>query len=194
MPLKKYEDFLDMNIKDLQDYLAVRGLNTSARKIELIARAFAAFELKIEIKSTSEDQRKSLATKYLQNIKDLSLSDQKTIEENKQLDNITKWPMITMGNIVLYVPQHKDFNTDYTGKYKDQKAYSYFDSGFVGLVLVYEPKLAKKKKIFYVYCKATASQATHEQKSLWIIIKKIDEKGSNIISAWCSCIIVRRGY
>ena len=122
MPLKKYEDFLDMNIKDLQDYLAVRGLNTSARKIELIARAFAAFELKIEIKSTSEDQRKSLATKYLQNIKDLSLSDQKTIEENKQLDNITKWPMITMGNIVSYVPQHKDFNTDYTGKYKDQKA------------------------------------------------------------------------
>ena len=52
MPLKKYEDFLDMNIKDLQDYLAVRGLNTSARKIELIARFFVAFELKIEIKST----------------------------------------------------------------------------------------------------------------------------------------------
>ena len=122
MPLKKYEDFLDMNIKDLQDYLAVRGLNTSARKIELIARFFVAFELKIEIKSTSEDQRKSLATKYLQNIKDLSLPDQNTIEENKQLDNITKWPMITMGDIVSYVPQDKDFNTDYTGKYKDQKA------------------------------------------------------------------------
>ena len=193
MPLKKYEDFLDMNIKDLQDYLAVRGLNTSARKIELIARFFVAFELKIEIKSTSEDQRKSLATKYLQNIKDLSLPDQNKIEENKQLNNITKWPMITMGDIVSYVPQDKDFNTDYTGKYKDQKAYSYFDSGFVGPVLVYEPKLAKKKEIIYVYCKATASQATHEQKSLWIIIKKIDEKGSNIISAWCSCVIVCRG-
>ena len=53
MPLEKYEDFLDMNIKDLQDYLAVRGLNTSGRKIELVARAFAAFELKIKIKSTS---------------------------------------------------------------------------------------------------------------------------------------------
>ena len=69
MPLRKYEDFLDMNIKDLQDYLAVRGLNTAERKIELIARAFAALELKIEIKSTSEDQRKRLETEYLQNIR-----------------------------------------------------------------------------------------------------------------------------
>ena len=62
-----------------------------------------------------------------------------------------------MGNIFFYVPQHKDFNTDYVGKYKDQKAYSCFDSGFVGPVLVYEPKLAEKKKIIYVYCKVTAS-------------------------------------
>ena len=46
--------------------------------------------------------------------------------------------------------------------------------------------MQKKKKIIYVYCKVTASQAIHEQKSLWIIIKKIDEKGSNIISVWCS--------
>ena len=69
MPVKKYEDFLDMNIKDLQDYFAVRDLNTYGRKIKLIARAFAALELKIEIKSTSEDQRKRLETEYLQNIR-----------------------------------------------------------------------------------------------------------------------------
>ena len=186
MPLEKYEDFLDMQIKDLQDYLAVRGLNIPGRKTELVARPLAVFELKIEIKSTSEDQRKRLETEYLQNMKELSLPDPNTIEENKRLDNITKWPTITMGNIFSYVLQHKDFNTDYVGKYKDQKAYSDFDSGFVGPVLVYEPKLAEKKKIIYVYCKVTASQAIHEQKSLWIIIKKIDEKGSNIISAWCS--------
>ena len=97
MPLEKYEDFLDMNIKDLQDYLAFRGLNTSGRKKELAARAFAAFELKIEIKSTSEDQRKRLETEYLQNIKDLFLPDANIIEESKRLNNTTKWPMITIG-------------------------------------------------------------------------------------------------
>ena len=62
--------------------------------------------------------------------------------------------MITVGNIFSYVLQHKDFNIDYVEKYKEQKAYTYFDSGFAGPVLVYEPKLAEKKKIIYVYCKS----------------------------------------
>ena len=69
--------------------------------------------------------------------------------------------MITMGNIFSYILQYKDFNTNYVGKYKDQKAYSYFDNGFVGPVLVYEPKLAEKKKIIYISYKVTASQTSH---------------------------------
>ena len=48
MPLDKYED--------LTNYLSVRGLNTSARKVELVARAFAAFELKMNIIASSEEQ------------------------------------------------------------------------------------------------------------------------------------------
>ena len=30
----------------------------------------------------------------------------------------------------------KEFDKEYIGKYKDEKAYSYFDSGFVGEILV----------------------------------------------------------
>ena len=40
MPLGKYEDFLDLSIKDL-NYLSVHG---SGRKVELVPRAFPAFE------------------------------------------------------------------------------------------------------------------------------------------------------
>ena len=40
IPLKKYEDFLDLSIKDLTNYLLVRGLNTSSRKVELVAMAY----------------------------------------------------------------------------------------------------------------------------------------------------------
>ena len=47
MPLGKYEDFLDLSIKDLTNYLSVRGLNTSGIKVELVPRAFPAFELKM---------------------------------------------------------------------------------------------------------------------------------------------------
>ena len=45
MPLEKYEDFLDLSIKDLTNYLSVCGLNTSGRTVESVSRAFTAFEL-----------------------------------------------------------------------------------------------------------------------------------------------------
>ena len=49
MPLHSYEDFLDLTVKQLTDYLSVPGLNSSGRKVELVARDFAAKEMKIEI-------------------------------------------------------------------------------------------------------------------------------------------------
>ena len=56
IPLTTYEDFLELSVKQLTDYLSVRGLNTSGRKVELIARAFAAMELKLDIIQSSESQ------------------------------------------------------------------------------------------------------------------------------------------
>ena len=82
------------------------------------------------------------------------------------------------GKYFSYVLQHKDFNTDYVGKYKDQKFYSYFDSGFEGPVLVYQPKLAEKKKIIYVYCKVTGSQQGLEcfrTREITILVKSCDQ-------------------
>ena len=57
MPLEKYEDFLDLLINDLTNYLSVCGLNTSGRKVELVARAFAAFEVTVNIIASSEEQK-----------------------------------------------------------------------------------------------------------------------------------------
>ena len=55
MPLEKYVDFLDLSIKNSTNYLSVRGLNTSGRNVELEARAFPAFELKMNIIASSEE-------------------------------------------------------------------------------------------------------------------------------------------
>ena len=55
MPLEKYEDFFDLSIKDLTNYLSVRGFNTSSRKPELVAKTFPAFELKLNIISSFEE-------------------------------------------------------------------------------------------------------------------------------------------
>ena len=59
MPLTTYEDFLELSVKQLTGCLSVRGLNTSGRKVELIARAFAAMELKLDIIQSSESQSNS---------------------------------------------------------------------------------------------------------------------------------------
>ena len=39
----------ELFVKQLVDYLSVCKLNTSGEKMELVARAFAAFELKMDI-------------------------------------------------------------------------------------------------------------------------------------------------
>ena len=56
MPLTTYEGFLELSVKQLTDYLSFLGLNTSGRKVELIARALAAMELKLDIILSSEIQ------------------------------------------------------------------------------------------------------------------------------------------
>ena len=55
MPLEKYEDFLDLSIERLKNYLSGRG-----KKVELVARAFAASELKMNIIASSEEQKLKL--------------------------------------------------------------------------------------------------------------------------------------
>ena len=53
-----------MSIKDLTNYLSVRGLNTSGGIVELVAMAIAAFELKMNIIVSSEKQRLKLESDY----------------------------------------------------------------------------------------------------------------------------------
>ena len=48
----------------LQDYLSVRGLNTTGRKIKLVAQAFTAFEMKLPVITSSEEQQKKLKLDY----------------------------------------------------------------------------------------------------------------------------------
>ena len=78
------------------------------------------------------------------------------------------------------------FDADYLGKYKDQKAYSFFDSEFVGPIWVYE--LSSRKGTTILYCNVRASQSIHESKNLWIATNRANETGTEILSAWCSCM------
>ena len=58
-PLSGYEDFAEMGRGALVDYLALRGLSTSARKIKLVALAYSAFVSNAPIIYTRGDKHKS---------------------------------------------------------------------------------------------------------------------------------------
>ena len=124
MPLTTYEDFVELSLKQLSDYLSARGLSTSGKKVELIARTFAAMELKLDIIESTESQKIKLQVQYHNKLSELQIPDQKLIAKSKWIDDLTKWPYITLGNNFSYILKKRDFDADYISKYNDQKVFS----------------------------------------------------------------------
>ena len=124
MPLTTYEDFEELSLKQLSDYLSARGLSTSGKKVELIARTFAAMELKLDIIESTESQKIKLQAQYHNKLSELQIPDQKLIAKSKWIDDLTKWPYITLGNNFSYILKKRDFDADYISKYNDQKVFS----------------------------------------------------------------------
>ena len=124
MPLTTYEDFMELSLKQLSDYLSARGLSTSGKKVELIARTFAAMELKLDIIESTESQKIKLQVQYHNKLSELQIPDQKLIAKSKWIDDLTKWPYITLGNNFSYILKKRDFDADYISKYNDQKVFS----------------------------------------------------------------------
>ena len=91
-----------------------------------------------------------------------------------------------LGNIFSHILRNRDFDADYIDKYRDQKAFSYFNSGFVGQMYIYE--LSAKKDILSAYWDVRASQSKHENKDLWILFRKKSKTNTDILSVWCSCM------
>ena len=161
MVLSTYEDFLQLGMNCLQDYLSARGLNTTGRKIELVARAFAAFEMKLPIK---EEQQKKLKLDYENRLQKFKICDPLSIEPSKRIDDILQWPHIDTGVIFAYILKVKDCDLECVGRYKDQKAYSYFDSGFVDTIFIYKPSSCRNK--IFLYSKVQSSLTVSDKKML----------------------------
>ena len=71
---------------------------------------------------------------------------------------------------------------EYIARYKDQKAYSYWDSGFVGPIYIHE---TRTKKIMFLYYSVKVSQAMTDVKEVWIAIHKNNQTENQILWVWC---------
>ena len=150
MALSTYEDILQLGRNCLQDYLSARGLNTTGRKIELVARAFAAFEMKLPIIASSEEQQKKLKLDYENRLQKFKICDPLSIEPSKRIDDILLWLHIDTGVTFAYILKVKNYDLEYVGRFKDQKAYSYVVSGFVDTIFIYNPSSCRNK-IFFIF-------------------------------------------
>ena len=91
------------------------------------------------------------------------------------------WPEVNLGNIFEYILRMKEFDKEYIGKCKDQKAYSYFNSGFLGEILV--SKINESTKIA-LFCSVQGSVSIHNKREVWVVANP----DGMIITAWCFCM------
>ena len=132
VPPSVYEDFAEMGRGALVDYLALRGLSTTARKIELAALAHSAFVSNTPIIYTQEEISTDLKKEYAEKLKRHNIKkDPLSVTSDCLLDDVTKWPSVDLGKIFSCILKIKEFDAEYVGKNKNQKGYSYNQSGYV---------------------------------------------------------------
>ena len=130
---------------------------------------------------SSADLTKNLEGEYSKRLRQFNILDPKNIEKELGVDDLTVWPKVNLGNVFEYILRMKEFDKEYIGKCKDQKAYSYFSSGFVGEILV--SKINEGTKIA-LFCSVQGSVSIHNKKEVWVVANP----NGMIITAWCFCM------
>jgi hypothetical protein len=92
-----YDDFSTLTVGTLKDFLSLRGLSTTGKKIELEARAFSAFELKLPVKPSAEELNTKIHKEYLAH----DLVDPNSTQS--WIDDVTKWPRVDLGKMFCYI-------------------------------------------------------------------------------------------
>ena len=179
------EDFDAMSVETLKDFLSVRGLATSGKKkVELVALAYSCVVLKIEIQATQVDLARQLKSDYDASLLKFGVTlNPNAIPATDKVDNVMWWPKINLGNIFEYILSLRDFDKEYIGKYKDQKAYCYWEDGHVGEILCYRGEGLPDETVL-LFSSVMASMGS-DSRNVWILAEM---NGGRIITAWCACM------
>ena len=62
---ESYQDFLEMGVNQLKEYLSMRGISVSGySKVELVARDFSAAEMNLPVLRSNEEKVRRLDADY----------------------------------------------------------------------------------------------------------------------------------
>ena len=90
---------------------------------------------------------------------------------------MTTWPKVNLGNIFENILRDKE----YIDTYKDQKTYSYFDSGFVREIL--ESKINESTKVA-LFCSVQGSVSIHNEKDILVVVNSDGMIIAHGVLAW----------
>lgn len=182
----EYDDFLSWTVTSLKDFLALRGLEQSGTKAELVARAFGAYELNTPKKYSQEEIYTNIKQEYSRRLSRNGIkTDPKSLPNDSWTDNIQEWPEIDDGKLFSYILRVKAVDADYIGKYKDQKAYSYWMSGFVDTVFV--SKCPVDSKFTFLKGNVCPSQRLrNDPHQVWVCTEGA-KSDCSIVTSWCTC-------
>ena len=79
--------------------------------------------MKLPIVTSSAEQKAKLKIEYENRLKRFDIRDPESVDAAERSDDILQWPKIDVGAIFSYILKIRDFDYDYIGWYKDEKAY-----------------------------------------------------------------------
>ena len=182
----QYDDFLGWTVSSLKDFLSLRGLKKTGKKSELVARAFGAYELNVPVKFSQEQIYQQIKEEYSRRLSCNGIkTDPNSIPHDAWIDNVKEWPEVDDGKLFGYILRTKAVDVDYIGKYKDQKAFSYWMSGFVDTVLFTKCPV-NSKHVFLKGCVSPSQKIRDDPHKVWVCLEAT-KSDSTILTSWCTC-------
>ena len=163
-----YQEFASNTIGNLKDFFSARGLAYTCSKQQLVSRCFVAWESKTPLKFTEQQQLSRLQTEYDTRLKEANIDDPRSFKDEAWSSDVKNWPTVDLGQICSFVLSRKEQDMDFVVHYKTQKAYSYYQSGFVDTI--YFTSLNGTK---VVNSRVSPSQSIRiEAHDVWIALNK----------------------
>ena len=144
-----------------------------------------AYELNVSIKFPQVMIFKELNKEYTQRLTTHNAPDPKEFCADQWIDDVTSSPDLDQGKLFSFVLKKQSSRFRVVGKYKDQKAFSYYESGFVSALYTY---IVPGTKMFVKGDVTPSTKVRDDPHKAWILFE-IPKKGEcETLTTWCTCV------
>ncbi|XP_070562483.1 uncharacterized protein [Ptychodera flava] len=189
-----YDTISMWRVDALKSFLRKRNLKVSGRKVELVARVFAAAEQNIPVAKTASEIATEI-DKSVQSLLSLPESDSVVPDPMKlndgwigETEGMKQWPPIFLSDITMFImADHpgNDINLQkrLLNEYKEGKAYRLYQGGW--LKEIYFHNITEESQYCFLKARCCHTMKLNDvPHTVWICANK---QSGDIKSAYCSC-------